>query len=230
MKGRQTIVLYFIIQSLIIKLNAYYFTNIFILFIQKPLGAGKTSIIQKFINNIHCEKTTATIGVDYLSKQYFYKNKNGSTTQYLLQIWDTAGQERFKSLSPAYLRGAHGVVLVMSRDNEQCIENIEQWKKLIIDNVNRKTPVIFLFNKSDLDQPKKFKIDDLKDIIMEDEKYMFSGFLETSVKYAINIEEAFDELVCMMVDNSDNIGEPEKGLVLNENDLKAIKKNKNSCC
>jgi GTPase SAR1 family protein len=33
---------------------------------------------------------------------------------YVLQIWDTAGQERFRSVTHAYYRDAHGIMVNLS--------------------------------------------------------------------------------------------------------------------
>jgi len=35
-----------------------------------------------------------------------------------MQIWDTAGQERFKTITQAYYKGAHAIILAYSIDDE----------------------------------------------------------------------------------------------------------------
>jgi len=37
-------------------------------------------------------------------------NINGNEVK--LQIWDTAGQERFRTITSAYYKGAHGIIMV----------------------------------------------------------------------------------------------------------------------
>ena len=47
-----------------------------------------------------------TIGVDFKMKSI---KLDGKSTK--LQIWDTAGQERFRTITAAYFKGAHGVLV-----------------------------------------------------------------------------------------------------------------------
>ena len=46
-----------------------------------------------------------------------------------LAIWDTAGSERFRSLTPNFYRGSHGVILVYDVTNRQTFEKLDNWLK-----------------------------------------------------------------------------------------------------
>lgn len=41
-----------------------------------------------------------------------------------LQIWDTAGQERFRTITSAYYKGAHGIIMAYDLTNEQSFQDI----------------------------------------------------------------------------------------------------------
>ncbi|KAL1263862.1 hypothetical protein QQF64_004217, partial [Cirrhinus molitorella] len=42
-----------------------------------------------------------------------------------LQIWDTAGQERFRSVTHAYYRDAHALLLLYDVTNKASFDNIQ---------------------------------------------------------------------------------------------------------
>jgi Ras-related protein Rab-7A len=54
-------------------------------------AVGKTSLLERYVNNKFSMQTKSTIGADFLSKQIVVDGRNVT-----LQIWDTAGQERFQ--------------------------------------------------------------------------------------------------------------------------------------
>ena len=60
---------------------------------------GKTSIYERFLHNKFSEKMSASIGIDFESKQFKYK-KN----VYNIDLYDTAGQERFRSILREFLK------------------------------------------------------------------------------------------------------------------------------
>jgi len=43
-----------------------------------------------------------------------------------LQIWDTAGQEKYRTITTAYFRGAHGIILVYDVTDVRTFENIKK--------------------------------------------------------------------------------------------------------
>lgn len=64
-----------------------------IVIIQLP-GVGKTSLLQRYIQNKFDPKnTTSTSGAFFVTKKVYV---NGLRVR--LQLWDTAGQERFRSM------------------------------------------------------------------------------------------------------------------------------------
>lgn len=58
------------------------------------LGSGKTSLVQRFVNNCFNRDYKSTIGVDFEVEQFLILEMI-----FNLQIWDTAGQERFKCIA-----------------------------------------------------------------------------------------------------------------------------------
>ena len=69
-------------------------------------AVGKTSIINRYVNDEFQANYEATVGVDFLTK-FAFKND----TKVKLQVWDTAGQERFRSLIPSYIRNTHAAFI-----------------------------------------------------------------------------------------------------------------------
>jgi len=70
-------------------------------------SVGKTSIINRYVNDEYNMTNQPTVGIDFVSKTIQMENK-----AIRLQLWDTAGQERFRSLIPGYLRDSHAIILV----------------------------------------------------------------------------------------------------------------------
>merc|ERR1711959_506075 len=74
-------------------------------------GVGKSSILLRFVDDRFDESSMdPTIGVDFKVKMYDVPHEPRQRLK--LTIWDTAGQERFRTLTSAYYRGAHGIILV----------------------------------------------------------------------------------------------------------------------
>jgi len=81
-------------------------------------GVGKSSILLRFTDDLF-EEMSPTIGVDFKVKLMTVHR-----TKVKLTIWDTAGQERFRTLTAAYYRGAHGVILAYDVSRRETYENL----------------------------------------------------------------------------------------------------------
>ncbi|KAK2712777.1 hypothetical protein QYM36_011465 [Artemia franciscana] len=86
-------------------------------------GVGKTSLLFHFeTGKFEPRKFSATVGIGFTNK---IVNVAGSDVR--LQIWDTAGQERFRSITHAYYRDAHALLLLYEIGNRRTFENTRAW-------------------------------------------------------------------------------------------------------
>ena len=110
-------------------------------------GAGKTSILQRYISDSFSVNMHETSGAMFFAKDLHHQGHS-----YKLQIWDTAGQERFRAITPLYFKDAHGIILVCDISNpETVINSLNDW----YNDVKEKRPsdqhvICVCGNKSDL--------------------------------------------------------------------------------
>lgn len=105
-------------------------------------------------------------------------------------MWDTAGQERFRTITSAYYRGAHGIILVYDTTRPESLENIKTW----LADVERYAPdgvaTLLIGNKTDLEVERKVDTEDGANFA----RGIGALHLETSAKEAINVEECFEQI------------------------------------
>eukprot|EP00004_Rigifila_ramosa_P001163 TRINITY_DN1110_c0_g2_i1.p1 TRINITY_DN1110_c0_g2~~TRINITY_DN1110_c0_g2_i1.p1 ORF type:complete len:255 (+),score=51.96 TRINITY_DN1110_c0_g2_i1:661-1425(+) len=87
-------------------------------------GVGKSVLLSKFDDDTSemIPDFIATIGIDFRVKTLTLDERVVK-----LQIWDTAGQERFRTITSAYYRGAHGILLVYDVTNRASFFAIRDW-------------------------------------------------------------------------------------------------------
>ena len=108
-------------------------------------GTGKSSILNRFVNETFEENYQATIGLDFQSKNITIHDQDVR-----LIIYDTAGQEKFRSLIPMYTRDANIILLVYDISNRDSFTNLTHWLKDLT-NVNMEEVILCIVaNKIDL--------------------------------------------------------------------------------
>ena len=66
-----------------------------------------------------------------------------------MQVWDTAGQERFRSITTAYYKGAHGVMIVFSLTDRYSFDNLDHWLRQIDQMAEKNVVKLLVGNKCD---------------------------------------------------------------------------------
>ncbi|KAI5180524.1 hypothetical protein NEOKW01_0828 [Nematocida sp. AWRm80] len=152
-------------------------------------GVGKTSILQRFIENTFQKGFTSTIGIDFRSKRIEVDGKEVE-----LQIWDTAGQERFFSITKSYYRGSDGIFLTFDISSSSSFKSTEKWMVAIESKLEENIPVFLLANKKDLVTNKDINTLETIENIKELSKRISSPWYATSAQSGENIQEIFTEM------------------------------------
>ncbi|CAN7070867.1 unnamed protein product [Brassica oleracea var. botrytis] len=150
------------------------------------VGAGKSSLVLRFVKDQFVEFQESTIGAAFFSQTL---SVNDATLKF--EIWDTAGQERYHSLAPMYYRGAAAAIIVFDVTNQASFERAKKWVQELQAQVGNTNMVMALAgNKSDLLDAKKVSAEEAQTYAQENSLF----FMETSAKTAANVKEIFYEI------------------------------------
>jgi small GTP-binding protein len=161
-------------------------------------AVGKTSITVRTCHGQFDGEYLMTIGVEFGTKVCTIDGQN----EVRLQIWDTAGQERFRFLQPAYYRGAHGALLVYDITRMESLNNIPKWIGDLVDTIGTSVPTILVGNKCDLDDLRVVTFEQGK-LLADELSAQYKSeihFYEASAKTNLNLEEIFQKLGTMMLE------------------------------
>ena len=159
-------------------------------------GVGKSTLIEKYINNRFVSQNDITIGVEYN-----YKIVNIDDKKIKIELWDTAGQERFNSIVRSYYRNAIAVFVVYDISNRLSYNAIPRWIR-ILDEVDSNIKFkVLIGNKTDIctfAHVNKLEGEQVA------KKFNFCAFYETSAKNGQNIENLFENLTKLIKEKLDN--------------------------
>ncbi|XP_065776331.1 ras-related protein Rab-26 isoform X5 [Muntiacus reevesi] len=111
-----------------------------------------------------------------------------------LQIWDTAGQERFRSVTHAYYRDAHALLLLYDVTNKASFDSIQAWLMEIQEHAQDDVVLMLLGNKVDSAQERAVKREDAEKLAKAAHGCLQDyglPFMETSAKTGLNVDLAF---------------------------------------
>ncbi|XP_069343167.1 ras-related protein Rab-26 isoform X2 [Eulemur rufifrons] len=167
-------------------------------------GVGKTCLLVRFKDGAFLAGTfISTVGIDFRpwepgqrlvlgprwSWLVLFQNKvlDVDGVKVKLQIWDTAGQERFRSVTHAYYRDAHALLLLYDVTSKASFDNIQAWLTEIQEYAQHNVVLMLLGNKVDSAHEHVVKREDGEKLAKE----YGLPFMETSAKTGLNVDLAF---------------------------------------
>ena len=158
-------------------------------------ATGKTSLIRRYVDNQFSDDYLTTIGVK-ISKKVVILSEAELNIEIQLMVWDIEGNTTGKPTNPAYIMGAHGLLIVTDCTRESSLKNIgmhiQECQKTAKD-----VPIFLAVNKSDLIQNK----DELT-VLLNDLKKRYEqleAVFATSAKDGTNVENIFTNLSQVMI-------------------------------
>lgn len=183
-------------------------------------GVGKTSIINRYINNKFLHNSDSTLGSNFLTKEIV----KGNIT-YKLDIWDTSGQERYRSVTNLFIKGSNIVLLVYSIDSLQSFESLEYWYSSLKDIMEGDYYVLGIVG-SKFDLVNNEAVPEEKAKAFAKEKNA-SFNLVSAKEFPEGIEKLFNTLLDELIKRN-YTDEPEKVVNIDKTEVKKNKKKK--CC
>ncbi|XP_065920960.1 ras-related protein Rab-17-like isoform X2 [Dysidea avara] len=166
-------------------------------------GVGKTSLIQRFLQNKFLEAPTtigSAHGTCYIRHTLWKVNIK-------LSLWDTAGQEKFDWITPNYLKAVNVALIVfdMTDQEKNSLRSVGDWRNQLHQQCQGDIPIVLVGNKSDsevmADKIKKHA----KHVV---EKSGLKCFIETSAKSGYQVEKVFETAISLALEYC-NIPKPD---------------------
>ena len=151
------------------------------------IGVGKTSLVNRIIDNKFNEEYVPTNGV---------KTNNIDYRGEIVTIWDISGQEKYKELIPRYIKQSSVVFLIYDISSKTSFKNIPNWINFI-KNIENKN-IVLIGNKKDL-QERKVSKEESEEFAKKEEILFF----EISAKQDENIANLFYDSIKELLEGNE---------------------------
>ena len=158
-------------------------------------NVGKTSLVRRFVEDKFSDRYLSTVGVKVSRKSL--EVKTATDTQPIdLLVWDLEGNTKFKAITPSYLRGASGALLVADLTRTDTIENLNQHLQLF-SQIDPGGKAAIALNKADLIPAEKLA--KLIENYQSQSPEKILGVYTTSAKTGDRVNEIFQKLATELI-------------------------------
>ena len=153
-------------------------------------GAGKTSLLKRFVDDMFDESNVLTVGVDFFTKELCFDN-----VECVFQLWDLGGQKRFRNLLDNFVMGAKGALLLFDLTQILKVTNILEWVNIArLHDIN--LPILLIGTKIDMDD---YIAIDGDSALYTKNTFNMIDFIKTSAKTGYNVEKAFEVMAKTLI-------------------------------
>ena len=185
-------------------------------------GVGKTSIINRYINNRFNPDMVSSLG-STSNEKIIIKDD----IKYKLIIWDTSGQEVYHSLTNLFIKGSNIVILVYSIDSLASFQGLNYWYKSVEEKIDGDNYILAVIgSKSDLINEEVVSEDEGKKYA-EEKKAFFK--LVSSKDDAKGINNLFESLLNELIQKRPDFDQS-KSINHKVEKKPKHKKDKKKCC
>ena len=153
-------------------------------------AVGKTSLLKMYDEKKFQPAHMATLGLDYVSKNYQPPNNGNGGKAIPVKIWDTAGQERFRTLTHSFYKQGHGIIVVFAVNDMTSFEHVGTWLASIKEHADPSVIKILVGNKCDVEGERKVSYQEAETLA----KQNGMKYYDTSAKTDMNVTEFMDDL------------------------------------
>jgi len=161
--------------------------------------SGKSSLIQKFLENTFTEFHHPTVGFKIIKKTLIFEER----VKVNLIIWDTGGlSSQVSPLREKILKNADAVIIVKELKSHINVRDFKKWFNQYIEDDLHEIPISIAGNKADL-HPKL--IPDASKYIGFYLKENNFKFYYNSAKTGKNVDILFNDIIKRLIDRKDNL-------------------------
>lgn len=157
-------------------------------------AVGKTSLVRRFVFDEFNDSYLTTIGVKVTRKEVDIKDC-GRTD---LLLWDIEGSDKFNIVSPEYIKGAAGGIIVADVTRKDTVENIAA-NADIIGKLNPQAVIAIALNKIDLSDDFDGILKLAEEIIKKFPLNWCKPIMLTSAKTGRNVENLLFNLATSII-------------------------------
>lgn len=173
-------------------------------------GSGKSSLMDRFVNNSFNDIHDMTIGVEFGSRLVILDPPDGKRVK--IQMWDSAGQETFRSITRSYYRGSAICMVVYDITDRLSFDAVSSWVEEVKNATGGTKPVICIVaNMCDLAARRNVTTAEGKNLAA----YHNAIFFETSAKTGEGVLEAFTDparLLLSLIESGDAVVSTDHGI------------------